>query len=174
MRRLTGGGVIADIEMEKLVKVLSPVVDAANYHDVDLVFSQEPWIYTNTSRNFRQVAEALGSQRVKVIWTTSDNFNSGESHVETMGFHNVRPFLHSFHLKNVHVFDGEKLEFEYRSLADGDIDYVPILRQLRDYRCDAVLALATHYRPPGGTEVDAMYRNAAELRAMIRQVEAES
>ena len=61
----------------------------------------------------------------------------------------------------------------FGSLATGDVDYVPILRQLRDYRCDAVLALATHFTPPGGTHVDAMRINAAELRAMIAQVEAE-
>ena len=173
MRWLTGGGVIADVDMEKLVNALSPAVEAAEYYQVDLVFSQEPWIYTNTTINFRRVAERLGSQRVKVMWTPSDNFNSGERHVETAGFHNVRPYLHSFHLKNVHVFDGPNLKFEYRSLATGDVDYVPILRQLRDYRCDAVLALATHFVPPGGTHVDAMRINAAELRAMIERVEAE-
>ena len=173
MRWLTEGGVIADIDMEKLVKTLSQAVEAAEQHGVDLVFSQEPWIYTNTTTNFRRVAERLGSQRVKVMWTPSDNLNCGECHVETIGFHNVRPYLHSLHLKNLHVIDGVNLDFEYRSLSDGDVDYVTVLRNLRDYRVDAVLALATHFCPPGGSHVDAMHRNAAELRAMIKQVEAE-
>ena len=159
--------------MEKLVVMLSPAVDAAELHGVDLVFSQEPWIYTNTTVNFRRVAEQLGSKRVKVMWTPSDNLNCGEPQVETAGFLNVRPYLHSLHLKNLRIFDGAKLKFKYRSLADGEVDYVAVLRNLRDFRIDAVLALATHFKPPGGSNVDAMYRNAAELRKMITRVEAE-
>ena len=174
MRWLTGGGVIADIDMEKLVNALSPAVEAAEYYQVDLVFSQEPWIYTKHHHQLppgRRTARLAARQGdVDPPRTTS---TPASAHVETAGFHNARPYLHSFHLKNVHVFDGPSLKFEYRSLATGDVDYVPILRQLRDYRCDAVLALATHFSPPGGTHVDAMRINAAELRAMIAQVEAE-
>ena len=173
MRWYTKGGVIAEADMEKLVVMLSPAVDAAEQHGVDLVFSQEPWIYTNTTVNFRRVAEQLGSNRVKVMWTPSDNLNCGEPQIETAGFLNVRPYLHSLHLKNLRIFDGAKLKFEYRSLADGEVDYVAVLRHLRDFRIDAVLALATHFQPPGGSNVDAMYRNAAELREMITRVEAE-
>jgi sugar phosphate isomerase/epimerase len=173
MRWYTGGGVIAEADMEKLAAMLAPAVEAAEQQGVDLVFSQESWIYTNTTVNFRRVAERLGSSRVKVMWTPADNLCSGEPQVETAGFLNVRPYLHSLHLKNLRIFDGAKLQFEYCSLADGEVDYVAVLRNLRDSRIDAVLALAAHFQPPGGSNVDAMYRNAAELREMIARVEAE-
>ena len=60
MRWRTRGGVIADIDMEKLVKAFSMVAEEAEQHNVDVAFSMMPWNYTNTTGNFRRVAEAVG------------------------------------------------------------------------------------------------------------------
>ena len=40
---------------------------------------------------------------------------------------------------------GFKLNFEYCPLGEGDVDYLTVLRNLRDHRCDVVFAVATHF-----------------------------
>ena len=173
MRWLTRGGVISHGEMEKLVKAFSMVAEEAERYDVDVALSMMPWNYTNTTGNFRRLAERLGSKRMKVVWGPADNMNSGEWDVGTAGFHNVRPYLHGLHLKDLHVIDGQSLQFEYRPLGDGDVDYLTVLRHLRDYRCDAVLSVATHFLPPSGSPEEAMRINYANLKTLLRQVEME-
>ena len=173
MRWLTRGGVIADVDMEKLIRAFSLIVDQAEKHDVDVVLSMMPWNYTNTTTNFRRVAELLGSSRLKVMWGPADNYNCGEWDVAGAGFNNVRPFLHSVHLKDLHVNDGFQRDFEYRPLGEGDIDFQTVLRNLRDHGSEAILSVATHFRPPSGSSVEAMRINYAKLTALINAVGSE-
>jgi sugar phosphate isomerase/epimerase len=167
MRWLTRGGVIAEVDMDKLVRIFSRVAEHGEEHDVNVVLSMMPWNYTNTTANFRQIAERVGSSRIKVMWGAADNFNCGEFDVATAGFNNVRPYLNSLHLKDVHVVDGFNLDFEYRPLGDGDIDYVTIFRSLKQHDCDVVLAAATHFVPPSGSRKEAMTINYAKLKALL-------
>ena len=83
---LTRGGVIADVDMDKLKAAFSPVIEQAERHDVDLVLAMMPWNYTNTSSNFRRLAEHLGSDRVKVMWGPADSINCGERDAAAAGF----------------------------------------------------------------------------------------
>ena len=73
MRWLTRGGVIAEVDMEKLVKAFTLVAEQAEHYDVNVALSMMPWNYTNTTGNFRRVVERVGSQRLKVMWGPSDN-----------------------------------------------------------------------------------------------------
>lgn len=174
MRWRTRGGVIADIDMEKLVKAFSMVAEEAERYNVDVALSMMPWNYTNTTGNFRRVAEAVGSERLKVMWGPADNTNCGESDTETTGFGNVRSYLHGLHLKDLRVIDGLHLNFEYCPIGEGDVDYLTVLRNLRDHRCDAVLSVATHFQPPSGSAEEAMRINYANLKVLIHKVEAEA
>ncbi len=174
MRWTTRGGIIAGVDMEKLVSAFSMVAEEAERYDVDVVLSMMPWNYTNTTGNFRLLADRVGSDRIKVMWGPADNLNCGELDAATAGFGNVRPYLHSLHLKDLHVTDGLKLDFEYRPLGEGDVDFSTVLRSLRDHRSDVVLALATHFRPPSGSPVEAMRINYANLKALIEDIEAET
>lgn len=169
MRWATRGGIISDGEFEKLVRAFTLVVERAERFGVDVALSMMPWNYTNTTGHFRRLAERLGSKRIKVMWGPADNWNSGEWDVATTGFQNVRPFLHGLHLKNLHVKDGARLQFEYCPLAQGDVDYVAILRTLRQHRSDVYLSVSTHFLPPGGTRVDAMRLNFRNLKEIIEK-----
>jgi len=171
MRWATHGGIISDLEFEKLVRVFSLVMDRAEREDVDVAVSMMPWNYTNTTKNFRRLADKLGSKRLKVMWGPADNMNSGETEVPTTGFENVRPFLHGLHLKDLHVIDGLRLQFDYKPLGEGDVEYVAILKQLRRHRSDVFLSVATHFRAPSGDRVDAMRINYCKLRELIRKAE---
>ena len=171
MRWLTRGGVIANVDMDKLVKVFTLVLEQAERYDVNVVLSMMPWNYTNTTHNFRLLAERLGSSKIKVMWGPADNLNCGELDVASAGFVNVRPYLHSLHIKDLHMNDGLHLDFDYRPIGEGDVDFPTVLRNLRDSRSDAVLSVATHFTPPSGSRVDAMKTNFSNLRRLIGQVD---
>ena len=127
MRWLTRGGIISDGEMDKLIKACSMVVEEAERYSIDVALSMMCWNYTNTTGNFRRLADQLGSKRIKVMWGPADNINCGEWDVATTGFHNIRPYLHGLHLKDLHIIDGQQLRFEYRPIGDGDVDYLTVL-----------------------------------------------
>ncbi len=171
MRWLTRGGVISDVDMEKLVKAFSLVLEQADRYAVDVAVSMMPWNYTNTTSNFRRLAERLGSPRLKALWGPADNFNSGEADVATAGYQNMRPYLHGLHLKDLRVIDGQQLHFQYCPLGAGDVDYVTILRQLRVHHAETILAMATHFRPASGSPIEAMRTNFAQLAQLISQAE---
>ena len=173
MRWLTRGGVIADVDMDKLAAAFSPVVEQAENYDVAVVLAMMPWNYTNTTTNFRRLAERLGSDRIKVMWGPADNINCGERDAATAGFVNVRPYLHCLHIKDLHVNDGLNLDFQYRPIGEGDVDFPTVLGNLRHHRCDVVVSVATHFTPVGGSPVEAMRMNYANLRALIQRIEAE-
>jgi len=74
-------------------------------------------------------------------------------------------------VKDPRVINGLELNFENCPLGEGDVDYLTVLRNLRDHRCDAVFAVATHFRPPSGSGADAMGINFANFKPLIEQVE---
>lgn len=172
MRWLTRGGFIADIDMQKLKKAFTIVAEEADRHNIDVALSQMPWNYTNTTGNFRRIVEEVGSRRLKVMWGPSDNYNSGEWDVATAGFQNVRPYLHGLHLKDLRVNNGLKLDFTYCPIGEGHVDYLTVLRNVRDHRCDAVLSLSTHFM--SDQRLEAMRINYRNLTELIRKVEAEA
>lgn len=169
MRWLTRGGVIADIDMEKLVKAFSLILEKAECFGVDLAIGMMPWNYTNTTGNFCRLAEKLNSRRIKVMWGPADNLNCGESDVATSGFHAVRPYLHGLHLKDLRVVDGLHCKFDYCPIGTGDVDYPKILHNLRTYYCDAVLSVSTHFLTLGGTPEEAMRINYENLKDLIEK-----
>ena len=167
MRWLTRGGFIAPVDMDKLVKAFSLVAEKAEEYDVDVALSMMCWNYTNTTNNFRRVVEAVGSKRLKVMWGPADNTNCGEADVATAGFLNVRPHLYGLHLKDLRVNDGLSLDFNYCPIAEGDVEYPTVLRNLRDHNCDVYLSVATHFVPESGSKEEAMRINYANLQKLI-------
>jgi len=174
MRWATRGGIISDDELEKLVKAFSIMADKVERFGVNLVVSMMPWNYTNTTGNFRRIMERVGSKHIKCMWGPADNLNCGESDTATTGFLNIRPWLHCLHIKDLHIIDGAHLKFEYRPVGTGDVDYLTVLRNLRESCCDAFLCVATHFRPESGSAEEAMRINYTNLRELIHRVESET
>ena len=173
MRWMTRGGIISEQDMEKLVEAFSMLVEEAERYEVDLALGMMPWNFTNTTGNFRRIAEAVGSKRLKVMWGPADNMNCGETDAVTAGFANVRPYLHGMHIKDLRVNDGIRLDFDYCPIGEGDVDFLTVLRNLRDHQCDVVLSVATHFTSASGSAEEAMRINYANLKMFIAQVEAE-
>ncbi len=167
MRWMTRGGIISDVEMDKLVKAYTLMVEQAEKHNVDLVLSMMPWNYTNTTGNFRQVAERIGSDRIKAMWGAADNFNCGESDVSTRGFVNIEPYVFGTHVKDLRVNDGVKLDFDYLPFGEGDIDYRTLFRNVRDSGLDPYVSISTHWTPESGDRVEAMRTQVKNVKALL-------
>ena len=171
MRWATRGGIIGSADMDKLEKAYTLMLEAAERHDVNLVLMQMPWNYTNTTGNFRRIAERLASPRIKVMWGPADNVNCGESDTATAGFRNVRPYVHGLHMKDLRVNCGPELDFTYCPIGQGHTDYETVLRNLHEHGCPAFLSVASHYVPPGRDPKDPDACEEA-LRANFRTVSA--
>ena len=167
MRWLTRGGIIAPVDMEKLVKIFSLVAAKAEQYQVDCALSMMCWNYTNTTGNFRRVVEAVSSPRLKVMWGPADNINCGELDIANAGFLNVRPYLYGLHLKDLCVNDGFNIDFDYCPIGTGDVDYPTILRHLRASSCDPFLSLSTHFLPASGSRLEAMQINYDNLQQLL-------
>ena len=154
MRWITRGGIISRTDMDKLEKGFSLMIREAERYDVNLVLMQMPWNYTNTTGNFRRIAERLSSPRIRVMWGPADNLNSGESDVATAGFQNVRPYVHGLHMKDLRVNYGPDLDFTYCPIGQGETDYKLVLKNLHEHSCPAFLSIASHCVLPGGNPQD--------------------
>ena len=170
MRWATRGGIIADVDMEKLVEAFSIIADLAERYDVIVAVMQMHWNYTNTSTNLRRIFEAVGSSRLKALWCPADSRNCGEIDNATAGFANLQPYLHGVHAKDIHTIDGAQLEFDYMPIGEGDVDYPTLLQNLRDNDCDVILSVATHFVPASGSRLEAMKTNFANLRRLISEL----
>jgi len=166
MRWATRGGIISDVEMSKLARAFTLVAEQADKYDVNVSLAMMPWNYTNTTGHLRDVLERVGSERLKVMWGPADNYNCGETDVATAGFTNVRPYVHSIHIKDISVRDGATMDFDYVPFGEGHVPWKAVLRNLRDNDCDVVLSVATHFEHPEG-RVKAMTQNLANLRSTI-------
>ena len=171
MRWTTRGGIISDVEMDKLEKAYTLMVEQAEKYNVDLVLSMMPWNYTNTTGNFRKVAERISSDRIKVMWGPADNYNCGESDVFTAGFLNVKPYIHSIHSKDLRVNNGIALDFDYLPFGEGQTDYATVFRSLRDNNLDPVVSISTHWPPPNGSRVDAMRTQVANVFSLMESLD---
>ena len=68
MRWTTRGGIISDVEMDKLEKAYTLMVEQAEKYNVDLVLSMMPWNYTNICSNFLQILGHVDSGRLRCRW----------------------------------------------------------------------------------------------------------
>ena len=171
-RYAAGGGEIPEAELDKLAKAFGIVADLAEREDINIAIGMMPWNYTNTSRNFRRIMERVGSPRLKCKWGPADNYNAGEHDTVTTGYQNLKPYLTSLHLKDVHVVDGPGLEFEYRPIGTGDPDYAALFRTFAQDHTDIVIAVATHFRLPGDTGPKTLRLNYANTLELAQQAQA--
>lgn len=168
-RYATGGGIIPLAELDKLAKAFTIVAELADRHDINVAISVHPWEYANTSRNYCRIVERVGSPRLKAKWGPADAYNCGERDTVTTGYLNLRPYLTSLHLKDLRVLDGPACRFEYVPVGTGDVDYAALFRSFARDHTDIVIAVATHFRPPGGTLADAMRLNYANTLRLAEQ-----
>ena len=150
MRWATRGGLISNTDLDKLEKAFALVVELAERYHVDLRVMQMAWNYTNTSGNFRRIAERLGSpRRLRLKWCPADSLNSGELDVATAGLRHVLPYVDAIHMKDLTVDDGPSNRFHYELIGEGQVDYAAMLTELHRVGRHPLLAVASHVG--GGT-----------------------
>ena len=113
--------------------------------------------------------DRVGSARLRCRWGPADNYNSGEVDTVTTGYQNLKPYLTSLHLKDLHVIDGPACTFEYVPIGTGDVDYAALFRTFAQDHTDIVIAVATHFQLPGDTRPNTMRLNYANTIKLAEQ-----
>ena len=167
MRWATHGGIISECDLDGLVDIFSLLAEQAEKHDVDLVLGTRPFHFLTTTNNFRLLADRVGSRRIRAMWSPADSVMSNEVDVADSGFSRIEPCLHSLHLKDARVTDGPRGDTQWCALGEGEVDYPRMARRLIEHDRELYLAVATHFRPPGGSAVDAMRINVERIVAIV-------
>ena len=65
-------------------------------------------------------------------------------------------------------------EYAWKPIGDGEVGYSTLFRRLVEEDSDAVLAVATHFLPPGGgTSAEAMAINHERVTSLLERVRRE-
>lgn len=179
MRWATAGGIINRTEMDKLEKGFTLILEQAERYNSNLVLMQMPWNYTNTTGNFRRIAERLDSRRIRVMWGPADNVNCGEPDVATTGFFNVYPYVHGIHMNDLRINHGPDLDFTYYPIGQGQTDHETLLRNLHVHDRPVFLSIVSHCvargRDPKDPEAceETLYANYRTISAIVDKVTAQ-
>ena len=174
MRWATQGGIISASDLDGLVEIFSPLAEQTEKYGVDLVLGMRPFHFLNTTVNFSLLTKRLGSERIKAMWSPADCVLSNEQNVATAGFSRIQPYLHSLHLKDVRVMDGLRGEYQWCPLGEGQVDYPALVRKLIKHDRKLYLAVATHFRPPSDSAVEAMRINVEQIVKLVGQATTEA
>ena len=175
MRWATHGGIISELTLDYLAEIFGYVCEQAEAHGVDVVLSMRPFHYVSCARNFRALAERVGSPRLKVQWSPGDCCLSNEKDMAA-GFADLRPYLHGLHLKDVTTGAGPIGDREWGHtwcpLGQGEVGYQELFRLLqREHVGDLFLGVATHFRdetlPEEEQGTAAMTLNFSQLRGIM-------
>ena len=172
MRWATQGGIISESDLDALTEIFSSLAEKAAAYEVDLVLGMRPFHFLSSTTNFVRLAERVASPRLRAMWSPADSMLSAESNITDAGFRRIAPYLHSLHLKDVHVLDGPRGQYQWCALGDGEVNYPALARQLIAHDRPTYLAVATHFRPPEGTHADAMRINVERIHGLIEKADA--
>ena len=148
--RYPDGGTIPPGELDLIVAVLRAACRLAEEHDVLLGLENVRSCYANSGRNTGLIVDAVGDERLKVVWDPANAYVSGEARPYPGGFEAVREHLAHFHAKDARVVDPETGLTAWECIGAGEVEYDDQLRALAAFP-DVGITLETHWRGPGLT-----------------------
>ena len=136
---------------DALPGLIEPAVRIAEAEDITLVVETGNGTMVNSSWTARKLIDAIGSDRLKVLW---DPANNRYAHEEMFpeGYEPIRgKYLGHIHIKDVFV-DTPKATLEVRELGKGQLadQFAPAAAALRTDGYDGVISLESVYHPGNG------------------------
>jgi L-ribulose-5-phosphate 3-epimerase len=142
---------IADDEaIERLVCGLEPLVEYAANLGVAIGFEPEPGMLIDTMERFEQLHERIDSDYFRLTLDIG--------HLLCLGETPIANYIHQWRdqIVNVHIEDMRAGVHEHLMFGEGEIDFVPVLKALRDI----------HYK--GGLHVE-LSRHSHDAPAVARR-----
>jgi sugar phosphate isomerase/epimerase len=112
--------------MDRLAGALQPVLDHAEALGVTVAFEPEPGMFIDTFERFHDLDARIGRD---VFQLTVDI-----GHVHCVETGPIGDHLHHWgdRIRNIHIEDMNRGVHEHLNFGEGTIDFVPVLRALRD------------------------------------------
>lgn len=153
---------------DALPGLIEPAVRIAEQSDMTLVVETGNGTMVNSSWLARKLLDAIGSERLKVLWDPANNRYAHEQ-MYPEGYEPIRgKYLGHIHIKDVHV-DTAKATLEVRELDKGDLagQFKPTADALRADGYQGVVSLESVYRPDNGTFEDGFRACIARFKAIF-------
>lgn len=166
--RLPRGGPIPDAMLEKIVVGLHLAAERAEQAGVTLLLENVRSCWGNSCWNVARILEAANHPALKAIWDPGNDYVSGGDPYPE-GYEAVRPWMAHVHLKNAAVVEPETGLTRWERIGGGDLDFVPMLRRLKEDAFDGVVVLETHWRGEGLTAEESTRRSFADLLHALQQ-----
>lgn len=170
--RFPDGGEIPDLELKTAAAGLRAACRLAERYDLKLGLENVRACYANSGRNSRRLLDAVGEERLELVWDPANGYVSGEARPYPDGYEAVRPYVKHVHMKDAVVVDPATGQTAWRRVGDGALDVAGQLGALAadDYR--GVLCLETHWRAEGGTREQSSRLSYAALTKACRRAAA--
>ncbi len=140
---------------DALPGLIEPAVRIAEAEDITLVVETGNGTMVNSSWTARKLIDAIGSDRLKVLWDPANNRYAHEE-MYPEGYEPIRgKYLGHIHIKDVFV-DTPKATLEVRELGKGQLadQFAPAAAALRADGYDGVISLESVYHPGNGNFED--------------------
>jgi sugar phosphate isomerase/epimerase len=115
-----------DAAFERLCGGLRQVIEYAEGRNVLLAFEPEPGMFIDTMTRYEQLIQRIDAPCFKLTLDIG--------HLHCLGEEPIADYLHrwSSRLVNVHIEDMQRGVHEHLMFGEGEIDFPPLLRALRD------------------------------------------
>ncbi|MDZ4818496.1 MAG: sugar phosphate isomerase/epimerase family protein [Planctomycetota bacterium] len=130
----------APAALDRLVESLKPVIDHAAARNVMLAFEPEPGMLIDTMDRYAELAERITAPHFKLTLDIGHLHCLGEVPIDQ------QIVRWQSQLVNVHIEDMKQGVHEHLMFAEGEIDFAPVLRALRqiDYQFGVYVELSRH------------------------------
>lgn len=135
---------------DALPGLIEPAVRIAEGEDITLVVETGSGTMVNSSWTAAKLLDAIGSDRLKVLWDPANNLYAHEP-MYPDGYESIRGKIGHIHIKDVKV-DTPKATLEIRKMGHGDLagQFAPAAAALRADGYDGVVSFESVYHLGSG------------------------
>lgn len=152
---------------DALPGLIEPAVRIAEEADITLVVETGNGTMVNSSWTARKLIDAIGSDRLKVLWDPANNRYAHEE-MYPDGYDAIRGHIGHIHIKDVHV-DTPKATLEVREIGKGQLadQFQPLADALRADDYAGVISLESVYHPGNGNYEDGFRACIGKFRSVF-------
>jgi sugar phosphate isomerase/epimerase len=155
---------------ERIFERMELPIKIAEREGVTLGFENVSSGNIGTSEDLVKLFERFDSPNLKLIWDPGNAHAAGEARPYPDGYERIKQKVIHVHMKDSAFRGGRHL---WLPIGEGDVDYEGQLRALKRDGYTGVIALETHYKPPGGSKVEGTRRSFEGLMRIIGKIERE-
>lgn len=161
-----------DAELDAIVRGLRPLCDLAEREGITLLVENVRYSYADTGAHTRLILDAVGSDRLRLIWDVANAFVSGEPSSYPEGYHAVRPYVAQVHVKDARFLDRATGATAWERIGAGEVDLAGQVHALVREAYAGVVSLETHWHLDGDSGERSTFETWRGLSEILDRVTA--